>query len=55
MVGGHKGNEINKTNVPDIRASYRQETLVDELQILAMAAKPNVHHHIDEDSECSSK
>ncbi|XP_057301542.1 AMP deaminase 2-like isoform X2 [Hydractinia symbiolongicarpus] len=39
MVGGHDGNDITKTNVPDIRASYRYETLVDELHILSLAAK----------------
>ena len=44
MQGGHEGNEITKTNVPDIRASYRHETLLDELQILATAAK-NSHEH----------
>lgn len=39
MVGGHDGNNITKTNIPDIRASYRYETLVDELHILSLAAK----------------
>ena len=39
LQGGHEGNDIAKTNVPDIRASYRHETLVDELHILSTAAK----------------
>lgn len=43
LVGGHKGNDIKKTNVPDIRASYRHETLVDELHILSIAAKDALH------------
>jgi len=43
MVGGHEGNDISKTNIPDIRASYRHETLVDELHILSIAAKDALH------------
>jgi len=39
LLGGHEGNDISKTNVPDIRASFRNETLVDELHILSSAAK----------------
>ena len=39
LQGGHEGNDISKTNVPDIRASFRHETLVDELHILSTAAK----------------
>ena len=39
LQGGHEGNDISKTNVPDIRACYRHETLVDELHILSTAAK----------------
>jgi len=39
IKGGYVGNDISKTNVPDIRASYRHETLVDELHILSLAAK----------------
>lgn len=37
--GGHEGNDISKTNIPDIRSSFRHETLVDELHILSSAAK----------------
>ena len=29
---GVAGNDIQKTNLPDIRVSYRHETLLDELQ-----------------------
>ena len=28
---GVAGNDITRTNVPDIRVAYRQETLLDEL------------------------
>jgi AMP deaminase len=36
---GAKGNDITKTNVPDIRVSYRYETLVDELTTVTNAMK----------------
>ncbi|XP_047130128.1 AMP deaminase 2 isoform X1 [Hydra vulgaris] len=39
LVGGHNGNDITKTNVPDIRACFRYETLVDELHLISLAAK----------------
>lgn len=31
---GVPGNDITRTNVPDIRVSYRTETLVDELSAI---------------------
>jgi AMP deaminase len=34
QLPGPRGNDINKTNVPDIRISYRHETLLDELRWL---------------------
>ena len=36
---GHAGNDIAKTNVPDIRVSFRHETLLEELRILESGAK----------------
>ena len=39
LLGGHDGNEITKTNVPDVRAAFRYETLVDELHVLSLAAR----------------
>eukprot|EP00795_Rhopilema_esculentum_P016443 gene16443-7856_t len=36
---GHFGNDIAKTNVPDIRVSFRHETLLEELRILESGAK----------------
>ena len=38
---GVAGNDISRTNVPDIRVSYRYETLVDELSnIFKVVEKP---------------
>lgn len=36
---GHSGNDITKTNVPDIRVAFRHETLIEELRILESGAK----------------
>ncbi len=36
---GHAGNDISKTNVPDIRVAFRHETLLEELRILCGGAK----------------
>ncbi|WAR05356.1 AMPD2-like protein, partial [Mya arenaria] len=35
---GVVGNDVSRTNVPDIRASYRYETLVDELKCICRGA-----------------
>ena len=35
---GHSGNDIAKSNVPDIRVSFRHETLLAELKILESGA-----------------
>lgn len=34
MVGGEEGNNIEKTNVPNIRVSYREQTLKSELDLV---------------------
>lgn len=34
IVGGIDGNDIEKTNVPDIRVGYREETLKSELDLI---------------------
>lgn len=39
MDGGSKGNNIEKTNVPDIRVSYRENTLKSELDLVEMYSK----------------
>jgi len=36
---GHAGNDISKTNVPDIRVSFRHQTLREELKILESGAR----------------
>lgn len=40
---GVPGNDITRTNVPDIRVSYRSETLLDELSnIFKVHQHPNM-------------
>jgi len=39
---GPVGNDISKTNVPDNRIAFRQETFLEELLILAQAFKHGV-------------
>lgn len=36
---GPAGNDVTKTNVPDIRVAFRHETLVEELSTLCTAAR----------------
>eukprot|EP00794_Sanderia_malayensis_P011005 gene11005-12168_t len=38
MLEGQAGNDVSKTNVPDIRVSFRHETLVEELRIICDSA-----------------
>ena len=35
---GVAGNDVSRTNVPDIRAAYRYEALVDELKCICRGA-----------------
>lgn len=42
---GVAGNDIQRTNLPDIRVSYRHETLLDELQTISRAA--DMKHNTD--------
>ena len=37
---GTTGNDITKTNVPDIRVAYRHETMVDELSHIFRSVRP---------------
>lgn len=44
-IPGIRGNDINKTNVPDLRIQYRSETLLEELTTIFEAvkgSKPNI-------------
>lgn len=36
---GPEGNDITRTNVPDVRISFRHETLLDELDNLFRVSK----------------
>ena len=38
MKEGVVGNDVTRTNIPDIRAAYRYETLVDELKCICRGA-----------------
>ena len=33
------GNDLERTNLPDIRVAYRYETLLDEHKVIFLAAK----------------
>jgi len=39
---GAPGNDINKTNVPDIRLAYRHQTLVEELDMICGKLSPEL-------------
>lgn len=39
---GVAGNDISRTNVPDIRVAYRNETLLDELAVIFGSMPTNV-------------
>ena len=41
---GHDGNDIEKTNVPDIRLMYRHDTLLDELKLIYEGNVPDKMH-----------
>lgn len=49
MVLGVEGNDIEKTNVPDVRVGYRDETLKSELELVsyyrALASTGTTSHH----------
>lgn len=36
---GQEGNDIRRTNVPDIRVAYRFETLCEELNLITQAVR----------------
>lgn len=39
MQEGQEGNDIRRTNVPDIRVAYRFETLCEELNLITQAVR----------------
>lgn len=39
MQEGQEGNDIRRTNVPDIRLAYRFETLCEELNLITQAVR----------------
>lgn len=50
---GPISNDIRRTNVPDIRVAYRNETLCEELQLIAHAVRTVELDTIDEEDSLS--
>ncbi|XP_076857572.1 AMP deaminase 2 isoform X2 [Brachyhypopomus gauderio] len=48
---GPEGNDIRRTNVPDIRVAFRHETLCEELQLIIHAVRTQELENIDEEEE----
>lgn len=46
---GPEGNDIRRTNVPDIRVSYRHETLCQELALITQAVQSEMLETIPEE------
>lgn len=46
---GSEGNDIRRTNVPDIRVAYRQETLCQELTLITQAVQTEELETIQEE------
>ncbi|ESP03173.1 hypothetical protein LOTGIDRAFT_137775 [Lottia gigantea] len=47
---GVAGNDTTRTNIPDVRAAYRYETLVEELQSICLGAKSFDYEHTKKES-----
>lgn len=45
---GQEGNDIRRTNVPDIRVAYRFETLCEELNLITQAVQSEDLETIEE-------
>ncbi|KAM9343846.1 AMP deaminase 2 isoform 2-T2 [Pholidichthys leucotaenia] len=46
---GQEGNDIRRTNVPDIRVAYRYETMCEELNLITQAIRTDELETIDEE------
>ncbi|KAK6166096.1 hypothetical protein SNE40_022865 [Patella caerulea] len=44
---GVAGNDVTRTNIPDVRVAYRYETLMEELQSICLGAKAFDYDHSD--------
>lgn len=54
MCEGPEGNDIRRTNVPDIRVGYRYETLCEELTLIIQALQSEELETIPEEMLCMS-
>lgn len=45
---GQEGNDIRRTNVPDIRVAYRFETLCEELNLITQAVRSEELETVEE-------
>ena len=46
---GQEGNDIRRTNVPDIRVAYRHETMCEELNLITQAIHTEELETIEEE------
>lgn len=46
---GQEGNDIRRTNVPDIRVAYRYETMCEELNLITQAIRTDELETIEEE------
>ncbi|XP_035376296.1 AMP deaminase 2 isoform X1 [Electrophorus electricus] len=53
MKEGPEGNDIRRSNVPDIRVSYRHETLCEELQLITHAVRTQELENMEEEAPLS--
>ena len=52
---GREGNDIRRTNVPDIRVAYRYETMCEELNLIIQAIRTDQLETIEEEACLSMK
>lgn len=50
---GQEGNDIRRTNVPDIRVAYRYETMCEELNLITQAIRTDELETIEEEESLS--
>lgn len=51
---GPEGNDIRRTNVPDIRLGYRNETMCEELNLITQAVRTEELESIEEEEDSLS-
>ncbi|KAG7250323.1 hypothetical protein CRUP_017514, partial [Coryphaenoides rupestris] len=55
MREGQEGNDIRRTNVPDIRVAYRYETMCEELNLIIQAIHTDQLETIEEEASLCMK